>query len=62
MELVALHAHQRQQRPAASGPLEQGQVPQVGMDVFVDRVDFHLRAAQPRPASCSAYTAPCCWA
>ena len=47
MELVALHAHQRQQRPAAPGPLEQGQVPQVGMDVFVDRVDFHLSAAQP---------------
>ena len=47
MELMALHAHQRQQRPAAPGPPEQGQVPQVGMDVFVDRVDFHLRAAQP---------------
>ncbi len=47
MELVALHAHQGQQRPAAPGPSEQGQVPQVGMDVFVDRVDFHRRAAQP---------------
>ena len=45
MELVALHAHQRHQRPAAPGPPEQGQVPQVGMDVFVDRVDFHRRAA-----------------
>ena len=47
MELVALHAHQCQQRPAAPGTLEQGQVLQVGMNVFVDRVDFHLRAAQP---------------
>ena len=45
MELVALHAHQRQQRPAASGPAEQRKVLQVGVDVLVDRVDFDRAAA-----------------
>ena len=62
MELVALHAHQRHQRPAAPGPLEQGEVPQVGVDVFVDGMDVDRRAVHARPASCSARRAPCCWA
>ena len=46
MELVTLHAHQRQQRPAAAAPLEQRHVLQIGIDVFVDCVDFRRRAAQ----------------
>ncbi len=47
MELMALHAHQRQKRPAPPAPPEQRHVLQVGINVFVDRVDFRRRAAQP---------------
>ena len=54
MELVALHAHQRQQRVAARGPAKQGKIPQVGVDVFVDRMDFDGACRPRRPASCSA--------
>ncbi len=40
MQLMTLHAHQCEQRPVASGSLQQGEVMQVRMDVLIDRVNF----------------------